>query len=467
VNNLISVGFKLLLVLLPIQAILGVYLVTQIGFSSWVLFWKELIVSLLMFIFLYQIFAQTKRIYSLKLLFPIFTAFLLSIFAVLNSVGRVGFKNIVLGFRFELFWLLFLSVFFVWSQNVKFDKLKSLIVDFGLIGFVPVNLISWLTIFFKQDKILGFFGFGSQKSGIFADVPLVHAVDGVGNTMARLSGTFTTPNHFAGYLVLMLPLLYMKYVSTKNSWLKVILILGAVDVFIFVGLSYARFAWLGLIMGLVILVLYKFLRPGLFKKFALVFALIIPIFVGVFAINIPEDILKSRFPSFLSKSDSTVFHARRTYAALDIITQKSGVLWRGYGLGSAGPAAKAEYVNLEELGIYKDNIQIALSKYLNPAEITISENWYLQLILNGGVFYAIGYVGFLIYLVKRSFLDLLFDRISIGNLLVFLALFSIMIGNLFLHLWENQTIAFYFGFLVVLLNLDNLKDGELIVDNSI
>ena len=139
-----------------------------------------------------------------------------------------------------------------------------------------------------------------------------------------------------------------------------------------------------------------------------IIGLIVPLFIGIIAINLPEEFLQKSVPSFIAKPSSTAFHARRTFATLEILVTQPATLLKGYGLGASGPAAKDQYSLITENPLYKNNIETALKYYLKPEEIVIPENWFIQLALNGGLIYAILYsiiVLFPLYRMLKNLFD--------------------------------------------------------------
>jgi len=122
--------------------------------------------------------------------------------------------------------------------------------------------------------------------------------------------------------------------------------------------------------------------------------LFIPLFIGVFAISIPPSALQ-QLPAFLAKPSSTFFHSMRTSATLEILQTQPFHTAFGYGLAASGPAGKDEYYEpykVSQFPLFKENEAIAYNNGLVGEDLLIPENWFLQTALNGGIFYAIGYL---------------------------------------------------------------------------
>lgn len=207
--------------------------------------------------------------------------------------------------------------------------------------------------------------------------------------------------------------------------------------------------------------------------------LTIAILTGLVVINLSEAHLEA-WPKWLAKPSSTFWHAMRTQAALEVLRQNPKEFWFGFGLGASGPAAKTEYYPIQKYKLFRNNEMIAYKYRLVGEDLTIPENWFLQTILNGGFFYALGYL----LLTSQPLWRLLSWLFSTDHLkyskyqtqllsvnqnqpIVFipcldltqclhLAMFTILVGNLFLHIWESQVIALYWT-LVFYLGQANLQ----------
>jgi hypothetical protein len=457
-KQILSILLCILVFFLPIQSILGVFAVNKLGLPVGILLWKECVEALVMSIMVFDI-SRNLRDKNILAVFKgawiILVTVIISIFIILRSQNSVSILNIFYGFRFELFWVFFLSIFYTWFQLTNLETieyLKQRVSRSLYYGFVPVLIVSYATLIFGQEKVLGFFGFGITNTKLLSYIPVSQVVDGGGwNNLLRLSGSFTTPNHFAGYLLLIFGFFLYRTTIERSKSKKIIFGFATFNIIVFIVLSFARFAWLGLITWFVVLATYYFVKNKLIRRILFILAFILPVLIGTVAINLPEQYLQKSLPSFIAKPSSTTFHARRTFAALTVLGTHPRELWVGYGLGASGPAAKEQYTVVSQNPLYKENIETALKYYLRPEEILIPENWFIQLVLNGGLVYALLYsivVLFPLYrIIKR--LILVQNSTNIFDTYILLGLFSIVIGNLFLHLWENQTIAVYYTLLIL------------------
>ena len=457
-KHLIGLLFSILICILPTQSVLATLMVNRLGLPTAILLWKEAVIVAIATLLLTEIYIKDKKLSFLqkvKKSWMILLTSALVVYAVTTSVFKISTLNILYGFRFELFWVLFFAVLYTWYQTVdlaSIEYLKQKIRRSIYLGFVPVSIISWFTIILGQQKVLTFFGFGASTSKLLSDIPVSQVVDGGGwNNLLRLSGSFATPNHFAGYLLLILPFFLYRAISDRNLYRKWWSRFAVANISLFVLLSFARFAWLAVLSWGLVLLAYYIIKNKTIQKSLFILAFVFPVFVGIVAINLPEEFLQKSLPTFLSKPSSTTFHARRTFAAFDVLRSHPDVFLTGYGLGASGPAAKDQYTSILSNPLYNQNIAISSQRFIQPRELVIPENWFLQLILNGGIFYAMLYSSVVLFpaytLLKRLFNSS--KTINTFDVYLLLAVFSIIIGNLFLHLWENQTVAIFYTTLII------------------
>jgi hypothetical protein len=192
------------------------------------------------------------------------------------------------------------------------------------------------------------------------------------------------------------------------------------------------------------------------------------VFVGVFAINLPETAYNSfpinLLPTAITKPSSNFFHAMRTFASIEVLKNNPDKFWLGYGLGISGPAAKMSYYNIKEQALFRDNEAVAYRYRLVGEDLTIPENWYIQTVFNGGIFYAILYLVLASYPVwqisektnkgtisgyeKPIFKGLEYS--SFNSKLAITGFAGSLLGNLFLHIFESSTVFAYFGMIAML-----------------
>jgi hypothetical protein len=268
--------------------------------------------------------------------------------------------------------------------------------------------------------------------------------------------------------VLVLPIFIVGFISSFQAKSNKISIAFAVIIFsilIMLGLSYARFSWLVIVLICLlasqVFLKQKFQRPILknILKTTYTFTLLIPMLL-VFALGlINENVNKLNvLPSFLTKTNSTIDHYKQTTLAIDVI-QKKGVdlIFKGYGLGQTGPIAKPQYKDVMSSTFAKENIEISNRLGIKPFEVGVPENWYLQLILNGGWMYFLLYMFLIFPAIKTIFGIYKSSQINQKNYLIALGFFGIFIANLFLHVWESPTVGYYMSLILIIRNNNLIK----------
>ena len=419
-----------LLVLLPVQTVFVQFFVQRLGLPPVLGLWKEGAVFLLLLAMEVRIIRRRPkwraRVWQTQ--WPQIVAAALSIFALLSSLPQVTPTSLVAGYRFELWFVLVLGVTLSWLA-VESPHLLRLVRRLSrraiVWGFYPVLTVSAATLVFGE-RFLALLGFGTEGAGFVTTAPLVNVVDGGGwNNLARLSGGFSTPNHLAAYLLLILPVL----IGLENKSRRRLLASANLALILF---SYARFAWLGLLFfALAYLTTTGFWRRvyrGLY---------LIPLALALFAVLTPSLASLEFLPTFLRKPSSSTLHYRHTMASLEMIRRSPRLLVVGYGLGSSGPASS--YFDLDDNPLHARFNDVAYRWTLFEPDLTIPENWYLQLLLNGGLPYTLLYLLLLAYpaylLRNRPY--------------YFAAYLALLLANLILHVFENQTVALYYTTLLL------------------
>jgi hypothetical protein len=472
--------FYLLALFLPIQTIFAQFFTVKLAFPTWLNFWKEILVAVIIFQFLFEIqkyFRKSTESWRSKLLaaLPILILGLATIIVTLNSIifGEFHSSIFSIGFRFELFWLWFFAVSATWlnfAQPQKTQDFKDFCYDlqkFILAGLSVVFLVILLEFSLGQAQVLQYLGFGQTSDSEFViSAPTCHVVD-YGSDACRLSGTFSTPNHLAGYLLLILPILLICLVSTFHKSKKSIthpkvlfFLVYSLLAVTFISLTSARYAILALTIWVAANIINFWKLHTYLKKILLGLLFLLPLAVTLFPIYVGFTTRNPNFeidikylPVFITKESSTVEHYRNTMASLSIFQESPQKLLTGLGLGNSGPAAKTEYQDIVNQNLlYKQYNYLTYRWYILPDRITIPENWYIQILLNGGLLYTILYLMVVFYPLKNILSKVLTKRhrkISFNELQIALGFFAVLSGNLFLHLWENQTISLYWTILWV------------------
>jgi hypothetical protein len=504
--------FYFLAVFLPVQTILVKFLIVKNDFPVWLALWKELLGVFLILVFSLEI---SKYLWKngYKVLFNsrfilIWVGGFLTGWAVVSSfiLNNIEIRQFVIGARFELWWLWVFILTATWlnlnSSIVKKDQnslrhfLRRLTKAFS-IGFLLVCGVGFLSMIFGQVPIYSFLGFGTHTEGLIVKSPLCHPVDYNIET-CRLAGGFSSPNHFAGYLILLSPI-FIYYLNSKartfiNNSRKFIIdhresfseyfrnreviifllsLNALLTILIFLTLSFARYAWLVILYWVFVMVFWQVFKRlyyslsslKIFFKVIFISIFIFPLFGAFFLLNIPPEWIKNNnLPEVISKPSSSIWHYRRTQSSVNLLLANTDKIFVGYGLGATGPAAGESYTDPKENPIVKENYQIGLDAGIYPEEMVIPENWYIQTILNGGVLYALAYLMVLLYPIKNVLNEIRqyhkSGNISITEINFSLAFTGIIFGNVFLHIFENQTIVLYWTLIYL------FKEGVGLLDKS-
>ena len=479
--------FFILAVLLPIQNILVVFGVNVLGLPNWLALWKEVVVGILLISLVFDLYKNVGW-ENLRLKWFLGLFGLLNFFTIISSfvLNKVLLSQFILGYRFELFWLWLWIIGFVWIKNIDLKSLefyhkqltKGIFLGFGL---CLVLTLGQLVI---GQSFVQFFGYTDSHAELIAgkiNSPICHSID-FGVESCRLVAPFSSPNHLASYLLFILgfSLLYAVKRGELNSIKEGILgfkfsnlnfgaiihsIISGVTNYSFVPISiiisllifltYSRFALIVLILFWIFVFLYIFKQKV--SKALTISILLATLVFTILITSIDPTWAAKVLPTFLSKPSSSIEHYRLTGVSIDILKSEPKILLVGLGQGSSG--SSTSYFRSDQNVIYNRFKDLSYKWFIKPERISVPENWYLELILNGGLVYALLYILVLIY----PLFDILKLRKTsketyFQNLFVFLAFFGIMLGNIFLHLWENQTIAIYWSLIYLWWSLEDIKN---------
>ncbi len=495
---------SILLIFLPINTVLVQFFTVKLGLIVWFSLWKEVFASVIILIILYELLHNIlkqklrQKAKNLKFLSVVWRTYLplvlveaMTLVGILNSVGKVPLNFFIFGFRFELFWVWFWCVLAVYlpqrlyrsgtqdlDQKSEFTNffqdlekpqsflliLRKNLLNSTLTGYFLTVIFSLITIIFGVENTLSFFGYGNQATGSGSELlftqPVGHLIDAGGwNSSFRLSGSFSSPNHFAGYLMLLLPLFLLGVLTFKildrkdlkllqGTWFQKLESRGfwwfclLLDL-VFLALTFARYSYLALFVifsSLSLIWAFEKSKTSTLKLkywiknsiFSLI--LVLPILISVIILNLPIALLQKNVPSFLAKPSSTEWHQQHTAAAWRALTlqihpelsQKTELtseqrlkiqnlnsnsqnltdisyrLLTGYGLGSTDPASK--YLSLEQNPIVKLGFGLDDELYFaremdRPLALT-PENWFLGMWVRGGVFYMLFFLAIWLYFMR-------------------------------------------------------------------
>jgi O-Antigen ligase len=435
----------LLLALLPISNVIVYYSTNILKITPLVTLWKEILLGVLMFTLLFTINFTRKNIAL------VIGSIILVFLGLLSSFNnQIPFNQIIVGFRFELLWVILLILIIV-SKPIEIKT-----YEFGiLIGFAFVVLLALLGFVIGEQQLYSALGFqnGWGSSGVqtignaqIFNTPFCHTTNG-GITDCRLTAGFSSANNLAGYLLMVFFYFIFQFIShIKSKYLYLRLSFVCLFLLFF---TYSRFAIVALVIGLMIMGIYqfKFFNSRL-KQILVLLTLLLPLFsVVFFQVIYDNKAITSKLPSFLVKDGSSSDHFKLTTIATDVI-KRDGImlLISGYGLSQTGPGAKSEYIDFNTSKFVIKNKDIATKIGIPEYNMSVPENWFLQIILNGGWLYAIIYFVIIGLSIRGLF------SINYPTNILLLSLLSIIIGNLYLHLWESVTLNIYYSLFLLYYN---------------
>ena len=189
----------------------------------------------------------------------------------------------------------------------------------------------------------------------------------------RVESFFDNPNTFAEVLILLLPLVLALILCSRHSISRLV----ACGVFVVgvaaLGMTYSRASWVGIACAMVVMVFLW--KPKLIPVFAVLCVLCIPL--------LPTTIW-NRILTIANPADSSTSSRIPLYqAALEVI-KKSPI--SGAGLGTAATQAYIKEYNL----------------YHGEAPFVHAHNFYLEVWIEAGLLGVVGFVGCMLWNIKRS-----------------------------------------------------------------
>ena len=296
---------------------------------------------------------------------------------VYNKKEKADFSNINFGL---VLFVLFASVISLLS-HARGDAIRVMLfvissVIFALIMGSAINTKEKLFYMLKivcigvgVTSVIGIIQrfMGVEVSAEFVDIANNSSMPG------RVFSTFDNPNNFAELLVLFIPLTAALVMFLKSNKEKLLFAICLVLDFIAIAMSYSRACWVALALAVVVMLLIYDWR------------LVVPIcFLAIAAIPfLPQSIL-DRILSIGSMNDSS--NTYRLY------------IWKG-----AGRVLENFFVS--GVGAGPDNFRAFYQPLAELKAISAfhSHMIYMELIIEFGIFAAIGFFGYFISVIKKGF----------------------------------------------------------------
>lgn len=416
--QLITVGWLVLIVLLPFHAFISTWGGTAIGPLSVWKSWKEVLLATLVLIVTIQAFLDPKMFkhfwgsWITKLIVAYGVWHVIITLLVGNQADALAF-GLAINLRIVSMFLIGGVVAYYLKPSLEaLTKLillpASVVFGFGL-----------LQIFLLPYDFLAYFGY---KAGV--TIAPFNTIDQQIDQL-RIMSTLRGPNPLGAYLVLPGVLLFGLIISVTERFKKGLskkLFKNAIGLTaLFVGLlivlygSHSRSAWLGFVVSAgVYLIVILSTRWRLILLSAGLVGLVIGSF-GIYQLrdtSFVQNVILHDNPEIGPEQTSNSDHTLAIKDALGDIKQRP---LTGCAPGCAGPAS-----------------------FYDPDGAKLSENYYLQIaqevgVVGLGLFLAINILVGIQLFIRRQ------DALALA---LFASLIGISVANLLLHVWADDTLAY-------------------------
>ncbi len=411
--------------------------------------WKEGLLVVIVALAFVEIFRNKPQTPNLKSPFDLLDV-AIGLFAIvalaISLTASLPLSATLYGFRYDLLApLAFLVLRRVpWSGEFRQTAAKVLVVAGAIVTILGLG------IYVLPDAVYRALGYSDLHSLYVPEAPLAAFQQLGGSALRRMQGTLSGPNQFGLWLLLpwsiVLTTFLRKLTSAQDrkveKYALSVLTLGIV-------LSFSRSAWVAAtVIGALALWIYvpKSLRRTV--------AWIVAVFLAIFAA-----ILFTLFPQAVLRSVSNRGHIEKPLAAVAHIAKNP----IGSGLGAAGPASNrvndacvelpagsdaAWAKDRPELCVFVGGTQVQPLDSVQDKPVPcrcpfLPENWYLQIGVEAGI------VGMLLWIAVTGLMVWKLQNVASDGLrvagsiapAVFFAFLGVSIAGLFLHSWEDASVA--------------------------
>ena len=399
---------SLILFLVPLHALLTVWIASNFGhYIAWRL-WKEALLIVCIIGTIYLLLADhkiRKHTLSRRLVWLIITYALLNIIWALLAVNQHDVTSKAAGYALIIN-LRFLAFFLVtWAVALRMARLRVHWERLVLWPAAVVVIFGLLQIFILPHDFLRHFGYSQ------ATIPAYETINH-NQHYIRIASTLRGANPLGAYLLIPITLLCVLMIRKGRNWRQGLFLAGATAVLLF---SFSRSAFVGVVMA-VITVLFLSHLSRKTQKLTLGLAAILVIAGSLLTILFRHNMHYQNF-IFHTQTNSSIRstsnggHASALKSGLNDIEHEP----LGSGPGTAGPAS-----------VYNDH------------KVRLAENYFLQIGQETGL------IGFLLFsLICGGVGALLYVRRADP---LALSLFASLIGltfiNLLSHAWADDTLAY-------------------------
>jgi O-antigen ligase len=319
-------------------------------------------------------------------------------------------REVLFGVRYDFFFLLYYFIFrlFLTFYNQKKETIIKIIFWTAL----PVFVFAILQFFALPKDFLVRFGYVKEAVSTFDPVNAIPAFQLLGNSSwLRVQSFFSGPNQLAAYCLVIIFLALGKILLYKKNILAYFVAILGIATLI---LTFSRSAWVGFLVGLIVLAIINIKRKPIFAGLVLGLTLAIGLLAGF--------LFKNQLYEVLVRPSSTLWHITYFRDAYAVFLEHPF----GIGLSKIGPA----------------------SQWLGHP--LVSESFYLQIALETGFFGAILFIAIMILLIweiAQTKKQINFSVISI--------IISLLVASLFLHTMADGVLAVYVGFVLALAQVEN------------
>lgn len=267
------------------------------------------------------------------------TAPLFNLFALLTLTFLLSFVNSLSGYLVakELIKLIVIIGFYLLLvENVTDKTLNAILNIICLTSFI---ITAWFLIDFLGGRV----------------------EQGWPRLWLRGLGSYVHLNSLGIFLTITIPINLSRYFNSKENFLKFAFVISALMQFVALYLTFSRGAWIGIIIALTVLAVFKYRLKGILGLLLIIF-----IAFGISALFMSPSRLSDRFISIFNPEDAAILS--RTHHMLTAVKLiKSNPVF-GVGLG---------------------NFQVAAKKYENQELTEIAHNVFLQYAAEAGVISAV------------------------------------------------------------------------------
>lgn len=423
-ENFLKLGIYTILILVPFHAFFTAWFASNFGYFDAIRLWKEVLLILILPALIFTLYKNKKilknfsenKLVKVSLAYIIFQLFM-TLYGYIS--GNVSFQASVYGLIINTRFLVFMMVCMVFSQYPKryVDYRKFILIP----GCIVIAFGS-MQLFLPAD-FLKHFGYGPETL-------ITHQTVDNKSEVVRLQSTLRGPNPLGAYLVVIGLMLVAMLKSTK------VRLLAVAPLFVVLFHTYSRSAWIGLVLSSFT---YLYMVAGHKNRKIFISALSIVICLSVSFIYVfrDNDFIQNTVFHTNEKSTSSISSNEARLNSINGSVETIIDEPLGFGVGSAGPAS-----------FRNDNI---------PPNIT--ENYFLQIGVESGVFGLLLFCLLIIIIAKELIDSQTYESTMILSLLV-----GLVIINMISHAWADDTLAYiFFGLVGLTLGSKNSTKSENLV----